>query len=75
MDYPLAMKVFQCTGEFSHPEADNFLFNTAFTFQVDCRGSGGVRGKRKGEKRTAQVSSEHQVQYEEAVLVILESIS
>jgi len=36
MDYPLTVKVFQCTGEFCHPEADNFLLNITFTFQVDC---------------------------------------
>jgi hypothetical protein len=48
MNDPLAVEVFQCAGEFGHPEADDFLLNIAFTFQMDCEGVKLAEMERKG---------------------------
>jgi len=48
MNYPLTVEVFQCAGEFGHPEADDFLLNITFTFQVDCKGAKLAEMERKG---------------------------
>jgi hypothetical protein len=48
MNDPLAVKVFQCAREFGHPEADDFLLNIAFTFQMDCEEVKLVEVERKG---------------------------
>ena len=90
VDDLLTVEIVACRRQFSGPEADTPLVDLSFAFHMDCMrvnghrsrpiipNQGRVRDPLKEQRQTAltpQVASEHEVQNEEAVVVVLERIA
>jgi hypothetical protein len=86
----LTVEIVACRRQFSGPEADTTLVNLTLSFHMDYMRVNGkdpatsyqIRDKfsncewNKGKRvLTPQVPSEHEVQNEEAVLVVLEGVA
>jgi len=86
----LTVEIVACRRQFSGPEADAAFVDLSFAFHMDCMrvnghrsrpiipNQGRVRDPLKEQRQTAltpQVASEHEVQNEETVVVVLERIA
>ena len=77
MHYPVLMQKCKSGSYLGNIELNRVLWQRAQSLEMDCKART-IRNKRCAGIRTtptSQISSQHQIQYKKAILVILESIS
>lgn len=75
MHYAILVEEGYCRRQLGDVKANNFLFQRPKPFEVDW---GKVRKEvadRGSVIHTSQITTEHQIQHEEAILVILEGVA